>query len=148
MLFSTNLNKKEIFHSDYLDEDIVDFLGGTYTIPDSYQCQIVQVDPGYDARMDLVSERLYGDDIYLDIISRLNGPGNPFEVAEDTYMIVPMNDDVTEFVHDPDKAWNVSTGDPYKTPKPKARRDKRRPNEAVIGDKRFNIDAQSRIVIY
>lgn len=148
MLFSTNLQNKEIYHSEYLDEDIVDLLGRTYTIPDSYQCQIIQVDPGYEGRMDLVSDKLYGDDIYSDIINRLNGPGNPFEVNEDTYMVVPMIDDVTGFVHRPDLTWNEEMRPARRNPQPKARRDKRKPNEAVIGDKRFNIDPQSKVVIY
>lgn len=149
MLYSANLAKKEIFHSDYLNEDIVDLLGGSFQIPNSYQCDIVPVESGFEARMDLIAQEVYGDDIYADIISRLNGPANPFEVDEDDYLILPYTDKLEDFIQEPSSEWSESRIKlEAKKPKAKVKNEKRKPNEAVIGDKRFNIDTQSKIIVY
>lgn len=149
MLFSPSLARKESFHSEYLNEDIIDLLGGTFNIPSSYACSVTTIDPGYEGRIDLISDVLYGDDMYADIVLHLNGPGNPFEFNAEQNIIVPASDEVEEFFQEPSKAWSEHriAANEYR-PKPKARSEKRKPNEAVIGDKRFNIDPQSKIIIY
>lgn len=149
MLFSPSLARKETFHSDYLDEEIVDLLGGTFEIPASYACSITPIDAGYEGRVDLIADVLYGDDMYADVVLHLNGPGNPFEFNKDQNIIVPNQDEVGEFFQAPSKAWSEKyLAAKESRPKPKARSEKRKPNEAVIGDKRFNIDPQSKIIIY
>lgn len=149
MLYSMNLAKKETFHSDYLDEDLVDLLGGTFVIPESYQGDVVPVEPGYEGRMDLISLEVYGDDMYADILGRLNGPSNPLEVNEGLYMVLPGMAELDKFIQKPAEAWSEARQSANsKRPKAKTRNAKRKPNEAVVGDKRFNIDAQSKIVIY
>lgn len=149
MLFSPSLARKETFHSDYLNEEIVDLLGGTFEIPTSYACSVTPIDAGYEGRVDLIADVLYGDDMYADVVLRLNGPGNPFEFNKDQNIIVPNQDEVGEFFQTPAKAWSEKhLAAKESRPKPKARSEKRKPNEAVIGDKRFNIDPQSKIIIY
>lgn len=149
MLFSPSLARKESFHSDYLDEDIIDLLGGTFEIPSSYQCTVMPIDIGYEARVDLISDTLYGDDMYADVVLRLNGPGNPFEFNKDQNIIVPTHDELNEFFQVPSKAWSEKRlAAKESKPKAKARSEKRKPNEAIVGDKRFNIDPQSKIIIY
>lgn len=149
MLFSPSLARKETYHSDYLDEDIVDLLGCTFNIPQSYTCTVTTVESGYEGRVDLISNALYGDDMYIDTVLHLNGPGNPFEFNEDQNIIVPTQDEVGEFFQEPAKAWSEQRlAAKESLPKPKARSEKRKPNEAVVGDKRFNIDPQSKIIIY
>lgn len=149
MLFSPSLAKKGTFHSDYLDEEIVDLLGSSFVIPQSYQCQVVPVDPGYDGRMDLIADALYNDELYSDLLTHLNGTGNPFEVVQDQYMIIPALDALMDFYQQPAKEWDEHYINSQNTrPKAKARNEKRKPNEAVIGDKRFNIDPLSKIIIY
>lgn len=149
MLYSTNLAKKETFHSDYLGEDIIDLLGGTFEIPNTYSCDVVPVEPGYEGRMDLIAQAVYGDDLYMDVIQRLNGPSNPFEIDEDVYIILPTIAELDSFVQTPSDAWSEAKLSQAATkPKPKTKNEKRKPNQAVVGDKRFNIDAQSKIIIY
>lgn len=149
MLFSPSLARKESFHSEYLDEDIIDLLGSTFEIPYSYACSITSIDAGYEGRVDLIADTLYGDDMYADTILHLNGPGNPFEFNTGQNIIVPAHDEVGEFFQYPSKAWSEQRlASQDSKPKPKARSEKRKPNEAVIGDKRFNIDPQSKIIIY
>lgn len=149
MLFSPSLARKEIFHSKYLDEDIVDLLGGTFNIPKEYAFVITPIEPGYGGRPDLISDVIYNDDMYSDMLSHINGPGNPFEMFENQLMVVPTNDEIEYFVQQPSKAWSEQyLSRQTIKPRAKARNEKRKPNEAVIGDKRFNIDTQSRIIIY
>ena len=149
MLFSATLARKGTYHSTYLDEDIVDLLGGTFNIPSYYQCQVVPIDPGYDARPDLISDALYGDEMNADILNRLNGPGNPFEITDGQYYIVPGAEEIENFYCIPAKEWSEEyLSSQALRPKAKARNEKRKPNEAVIGDKRFNIDRLSKIIVY
>lgn len=149
MLFSPSLARKETFHSDYLDEDIVDLLGGTFNVPKSYPCSIMTVDAGYECRSDLISDAVYGDDMYSDIIVKLNGSGDPFGFNVDQSILVPGMDEVNEFFQQPAKAWSEQyLAAKESRPKPKNRSEKRKPNQSVVGDKRFNIDTQSNIIIY
>lgn len=148
MLFSQNLNKKEIFHSEYLDEDIVDLLSGTFRIDSKYQSRTVHIDPGYESRWDLIAEKALGDDIYHDVLLKLNGHSNPFEVFEGQIILLPTEDEVNNFFQNPSKEWSEAGLGNIFRPKPKAKNEKRKPNEAVVGDKRFNIDQLSKIVIY
>lgn len=149
MLYSQNMAKKQLYHSDYLDEDIVDFLGGTFAIPQHYSCNVVPIERGYGTRPDLIADELYGDELYADIISKLNGPGNPFEMNDDNYIILPGADHIDRFIYDPIKEWSETYNKRGAVkPKPKNRSEKRKPNQAVIGDKRFNVDPLSKIVIY
>lgn len=149
MLFSATLARKGTYHSTYLDEDIVDLLGNTFNIPSSYQCEVLPIDPGYDARPDLIADALYGDEMNADILNRLNGPGNPFEVTDGQYYIVPGAEEIGNFYCTPAKEWSEEyLSSITSRPKAKARNEKRKPNEAVIGDKRFNIDKLSKIIVY
>ena len=149
MLFSPSLARKETFHSEYLDEDIVDLLGGTFTIPRSYSFAVVPIEAGYDGRADLIADAIYNDEMYEEILTHVNGPGNPFEMCTGQTMIVPTVDMVKDFVQEPAKEWSEQyLSRKANKPKAKARSEKRKPNEAVIGDKRFNIDTQSKIIIY
>lgn len=150
MLFSQNLNKKDYFYSDYLGEQIVDLLSTTFQIPEQYQMNFVSIDKNYEGRLDLIALAAFGNEMYGDILLRLNGPSNPFEVNEGMYMILPALDEPDNFLVNPSKVWGEQTSPNQiaNKPKPKARNEKRKPNEAVVGDKRFNIDPLSKIVIY
>lgn len=149
MLYSLNLAKKGTYHSDYLDEDIVDLLGGTFHQPAEYEARLLNVDSEYVGRIDLASDDLYMDDIYADVLYKLNPIGNPFEFNEYMNIVVPTQDYLESFVVQPAKEWDESAEKQRAVlPKAKPRASKRKPNEAVIGDKRFNIDPLSRIIIY
>lgn len=149
MLYSVNLAQKETFFSQYAQEEMVDLLGGTFGVPVSYRCSIVPVDPGYEARTDLISKDVYGDDISADLIVKINGPSDPFEVNEGQYIALPSPGDTDRFIGTPEKAFSEAAITAASSrPKAKAKRDKRKPNEAVLGDSRFNIDIQSSVVVY
>lgn len=146
MIYSRTLGAKGIVRSEYLDEDIVDLLGTTFQIPDSYNFEVARIDEGYECRPDLMAYEIYNEEMYADDLIKLNGPSNPFEINEDMFMLVPTFDCLNDFMTIPDKRW--ATKQSRYTPKPKAKTEKRKPNQAVIGDKRFNIDPISKIIIY
>ena len=144
MLLSRTLNWKTTIHSKYLEEDIVDLLSKTFEIPADYDCELLQIDPGYECRADLVADIIYNDELYSDLILKLNGPSNPFELNEN-YIVVPTADHINNFMITPNPTWEAEK---TYSPKPKSRKEKRKPNESVVGDTRFNIDQASKIVIY
>ena len=146
MIYSRTLANKDTYHSDYLDEQVIDLLGASWEIPEEYTFSVIKSEPGFECRPDLISKVLYNDEIYYDDILKLNGPGNPFEFSDEQYIMAPSYDSMNSFVRVPSKLWS-DQAIKYK-PKPKARTEKRRPNQAVVGDRRFNIDSLSKIVVY
>ena len=98
------------------------------------------------ARPDLVSQACYQNDIYADIICKLNGISNPFELAEGMLLVIPELADLDKFKYRETPAEaNVSDTN---VPKPKQKKEKRKANESVVGDVRFKIDNNNKIIIY
>lgn len=50
---------------------------------------VLVVNKYYVARPDLISLAVYGDDKYADIICKVNGISNPFELNENDILIIP-----------------------------------------------------------
>lgn len=146
MAYSATLAAKGTYYSDYVGEEMVDLLDKTFQIPKGYNVTLGLIEPEYEARPDLVAAEIYGVDSYASELFKLNGPSNPFEVNAGQYILVPSMDAISEFDVFPSPLWKK---DAYATkPKPKAKTEKRKPNEAVVGDKRFNVDKLSKIIIY
>lgn len=137
---------KSIIKSNYLNEDVYNFLDKTFEIPTNFKFDIIKVSPQYVARPDLLSYDVYGTDLYVDVICKLNGISNPFELNEGDLIVIPSSADVSKFFVKPiileqnDKENNI--------PKAKQKQEKRKPNAAIIGDKRFTIDTKKRVIIY
>lgn len=149
MLNYSILNLKKEIHSDYLAEDIWNMLDNTFTIPDEYSYNIFKVSKEYIARPDLISLDAYGDTMYTDVICKLNGLSNPFELNEGMKLIVPTPDYVSKFIIEPgvkDKDDNWGPNMSGKTTKTKV--SKRQANEAIMGDTRFKIDRSKGVIIY
>lgn len=136
---------KSVIKSEYLNDNIYDLLDKTFEIPNNFMFNVIKVEPQYVARPDLLSYDLYGTDIYVDIICKLNDISNPFEMNEGQLIVVPNSNYLTNFYVIPLIKEQDSSED---KPKPKAKQNKRKPNEAIIGDKNFTIDTKKRIIIY
>ncbi len=145
MLLSRCLDNKGTYKSEYLGEEITNLLDKTFELPYRFACNIIEVEEDYIARPDLLAKEIYGDDIYTDLICKINGISNPFELNEGMYLLVPAIDELDSFIVKPNRVWS---GDKKRNPTPKKKQDKRKPNEAVMGDQRFRIDPLSKIVIY
>ena len=106
----------------------------------------------YVARPDLISLAFYGTDRYADIICKLNGISNPFEINEDDTLTIPRTEQIM-FYSRPNKqsselVSDASTINKYKTSKQKELNKKRSPNEQVVGDKNYVIDKSLGLVFY
>lgn len=149
MIFHTVLNNKKKIYSDWLQEDVINLGDNTFVIPPSYQYEILEVTEKYVARPDLLSKDIYGDALYSDILCKLNGISNPFELNAHTLMIIPSPDCIMDFMHVPTSeecdatATNISN-----KPIAKQKNQKRKANEAIVGDSRFTLDKTKGIVIY
>lgn len=148
MYQSTILQNKSQIHSEFLDDDIWNLLDKTYQRPDNFNFNLFEVkEEKYIARPDLISLDAYGDPVFADIICKLNGISNPFELNIGMILIIPTPSDVFNFTQQP--PYNEMEGISEDiTPQPKKIHEKRKANEAIVGDKRFKIDASKGIVIY
>ena len=121
----------------------------TFEIPKLYTYNVFEVTEEYIARPDLISYDAYGDDMFADVICKLNGISNPFELNVGMKLIIPSPEDIMNFTlrpsnKDRDENWfNVGASKTMKT-----RNSKRQANEAIVGDTRFKIDKSSKIIIY
>jgi hypothetical protein len=150
MLNYSVLNLKNEIHSDYLNESIYNMLDYTFQIPQDYSYNIFEVTRDYIARPDLISYDAYNDSSFADIICKLNGISNPFELNVGMKIIIPTPDDISKFLIEPsikdkDENWGPNTQSQSQT---KTKISKRQANEAVIGDTRFKIDKANRVIIY
>ena len=114
MLDYSVLNLKTEMQSDYLGETVYNMLDYTFTIPYNYSYNIFEVTKEYIARPDLISLDAYGDTMYTDIICKLNGVSNPFELNEGMKLIIPTPEDITNFIVEPsikdrDENWCSSS---------------------------------------
>ena len=149
MLQYSTLNFKGQIKSEYLSEDIYNLLDYTFVIPKIYSYNIFEVTKDYIARPDLISYDAYGDTMFGDIICKLNGISNPFELNEGMKLVIPAPEDILNFanrpsIKDQDQNWGPNTGSAMV----KTKQSKRQANEAILGDKRFKIDTTNGIIIY
>lgn len=147
-LLHTSLMFKENIKSDYLGEEIINLLDKTFVIPQYYNYNIFNVTEKYIARPDLVSYDAYNDVMYADVICKLNGISNPFELNEGMKLILPSPEYITEFIVRPPTSEREAGNDNNQVPVAKTKKDKRKPSEALVGDSRFKIDKTKGIIIY
>lgn len=106
----------------------------------------------YVARPDLISLAFYGTDRYADIICKLNGISNPFEINENDLLTIPPIEQLSMYTKPNHNVSELitsgSTIDRSKTSKQKELNKKRSPNEQVVGDKNYLIDKSLGLVFY
>jgi hypothetical protein len=149
MLSYSTLNYKKEIDSEYLGERIYNLLDFTFQIPQTYIYNVFNVTKEYIARPDLISLDAYGDSMFADIICKLNGISNPFELNEGMKLIIPEPESIMDFavepsIKDKDSNWGHMT----QSAAVKTKQSKRQPNEAIVGDRRFKIDTTNGIIIY
>lgn len=149
MLKYSTLDSKNIFKSEYLEENIYNMLDFTFEIPYDYTYNIFEVTEEFIARPDLISYKAYGDSMFTDIICKLNGISNPFELNVGMKLILPAPEEIHKFsvqpsIKDRDENWGPNTG----SRQIKTKFTKRQANDAIVGDTRFKIDKTNGIIIY
>lgn len=146
MLSYSTLNFKKEIDSDYLGERIHNLLDDTFSIPDNYIYNVFTVTEEYIARPDLISLDAYGDTMFGDVICKLNGISNPFELNVGMKLIIPSPENIMDFTSRTMDDWD-STLTEY-TSSTKTKQSPRQANEAILGDSRFKIDTTAGIIIY
>ena len=132
-----------------------DLLASTFNKESYYNPTILVVNKYYVARPDLISLAVYGDDKYADVICKINGISNPFELNEDTVLMIPdvefLDDCLNKIRISSDiinNAENEHIQKVNKNSRQKLKNDLRSPNEQVIGDSNYTIDKSLGIVFY
>ena len=151
MIFHTVLNNKKQIHSDWLNDVVINLGDASFQIPESYQYEVLEVTEKYVARPDILSLDIYGDAIYSDLLCKLNGISNPFELNEGNILIIPSPDDIIRFMKNPTiEECDTESGMSNNNNKPvaKAKNEKRKANDAILGDSRFKIDKNKGVIIY
>jgi len=147
MLLYSVINNKGTIYSDYLNDEIYNLLDMTFALPNNgFDFNVFDVSAQYIARPDLISKDAYGDSMYADVICKINGISNPFELNEGMKLILPRPEYILDFAIKP--LAEESEQDDIDIPTPKQRNTKRSPNEAIVGDSRFKIDSTSGVIIY
>ena len=137
-------------------ETFLDLMSKTFDETVLFNSSIIIVNKYYVARPDLISLALYGDDKYGDIICKINGISNPFELNENDILVVPNIEYLTtciykskqkgdDFIEDPKKD-TIQAQDKYNMQKKK--NENRSPNEQIIGESNFIIDKSLGLVFY
>ena len=117
-------------------------------MPDMFDFKIFEVDQEkYIGRPDLISLDAYGDSMFADVICKLNGISNPFELNVGMTLVIPSDSAVVDFIQRA-PIDELETSNEYVAPAPKRKNATRQSNDAVVGDRRFKIDSNRRIVIY
>lgn len=76
----------------------VDLLSDTYVRNIGISGNPIIVNEYYVARPDLISQAMYGSDKYADILCKINGISNPFELNEDMMIFCPTIDYLTKLI--------------------------------------------------
>lgn len=131
-------------------ENHYDLLYQTFRIPKDFKYNVYVVTDEYVARPDLLSLHVYGTVNYADVLCKLNGISNPFELNDGMYIVAPDANDIPLFYTiDHSKEDAIQSGVTIDAKKlQKKKNETRKANEQVIGDRNFRIDRNSKIVIY
>ena len=152
-------NKKLISRTSSFDGgtklQALDLLTQSVTEFNPLLATLVKVQKEYIARPDLISLAVYGTDKYADIICKVNGISNPFELNENMYILCPDVGEITnlvnispeanKFIKDPD---NESILDSSVKSNKKMLNEKRSPVEATIFDHNYTIIEGARGLVF
>ena len=114
--------------------------------------EFIRVIADYVARPDLISLAVYGTDQYADILCKINGISNPFELNEGMILLIPNLSTITFFYKSRSaSATFESDSTPISSTKKnfqKTKAERRRPAEQTVGSKNFVVDLSNKMIIY
>lgn len=114
-------------------------------------CNVISVTKDYVARPDLVSLAVYGDDKYADIICKINGISNPFELNTGMILFIPDLSSVLQLCKLAKKNETINDNkyisSVLKTNQ-KTKNELRSPSEQIVGENTFIIDRTNKLVYY
>lgn len=133
---------------------IYDLLSGRFSMEEIGVGRMLMVNKYYVARPDLISLAVYGTDEYADIICKVNGISNPFEMNEDDLLFLPEIDFIRAISQRNTGPTNELVSDnngeivPKKSNFQKLYNDTRTPNQQLVGDQNFVIDKSLGLIFY
>ena len=137
------------------NETFIDLMADTYNKNITPLGYPLIVNEYYVGRPDLISLAMYGDDRYGDIICKINGISNPFELNEDDIIFIPSIDFITKCTTQDGNTSDLITDDKntyleiQQTNNFQKRKNERRsPNQQVVGDSNYVIDKSLGIIFY
>ena len=114
--------------------------------------EFIRVINDYVARPDLISLAVYGTDQYADILCKINGISNPFELNEGMILLIPNLSTITFFYKNRSaSATFESDSTPISSTKKnfqKTKAERRSPAEQTVGSKNFVVDLSNKMIIY
>ena len=144
-------NKNIVMHKG---EKCYDLLSKTFNKDINPKGTLIIVNKHYVARPDLISLALYNEDTYADVICKVNGISNPFEINENDYLFIPSLDYIRECILTPNNTKDDFINDEHdeiivkESNYQKKLNEKRSPNEQVVGEKSFVIDKSLGVIFY
>lgn len=148
------INFKPIITGNKSNEHYIDLLSDTFDKTKPVSGRPIIINKHYVGRPDLVSLACYGDDSYGDIICKVNGISNPFELNEDDLIFIPDIEYITGCLKADRQPSEIikSDNDDITQPQEESFRklvsDLRSPNEQTINDRNYVIDKSLGIVFY
>ena len=114
--------------------------------------EFIRVIADYVARPDLISLAVYGTDQYADILCKINGISNPFELNEGMILLIPNLSTITFFYKSRSASGTFeSESTPISSTKKnfqKTKAERRSPAEQTVGSKNFVVDLSNKMIIY
>jgi hypothetical protein len=134
-------------------ETYYDLMSKSFNYTNNIEGAFLIVNKYYVARPDLISLALYGSDEYADVICKINGISNPFEINENDLIFYPNPEYLTEcYKYYGDESSFIESEEDELTKREKnyqkSINETRSPNEQIVGDKNFTIDKSLGLVFY
>ena len=136
-------------------ESFIDLLSKSYNKDKPITGTFLCVNKLYIGRPDLISLAVYNSDEYADIICKVNGISNPFELNEDDMIFIPSQDYIDHvckfynensgFINEDDE---LNENDKLLNNYQKKEDERRAPNEQKVGDVNYVIDKSLGVIFY
>ena len=151
------LNYRLLDYKDKITKDgntYVDLLSKVWQNKEPNNGRIIMVNEYYVARPDLISLAVYGSDEYADVLCKINGISNPFELNEGTILFLPQLEYMVQSMSR--LTTNVASvlasesdniGVQHMT-KQKSKTEDRSPNQQTKGETNYYIDTANGLVYY
>lgn len=143
------------FNSNFNETSTVtckDLLADTYDPQFFSDMRFIIVNKHYVARPDLISFAVYHTDAYADLICKINGISNPFEINENDVIILPHVEDISKaYVKTATKSELNTDGKNTLNINNTLRKDVndvRSPGRQTVNDYNYIIDKTTNLVFY
>jgi len=136
-------------------EETVDLLYKTWNTNKDFNGHYLYVNEYYIARPDLISLAIFGDDKYGDIICKVNGISNPFELNEGQVLYIPSIESIYNILDSDSKTLKTKIINDEETVNTierigaqRKKNESRSPNQQIEGDSNYIVDKSLGIVFY